>query len=170
MWKNSWDFIGCFLHGSSDGTFKYFNPEKLLQHFVQLNGLSPVWFPSRFFTWCGKAPVIFGALQWLFPSWILWSSLQVSWSWEALATLYALEWLLSIVIPFMNSDVEKLLILPWFLSFLPAILCGEVAHSIALLDVAHYIRKTGSCPDLDRKTGNPAPLPIGYGSEDSKKV
>ena len=70
----------------------------------------------------------------------------------------------------MNSDVEKLLILPWFLSFLPAILCGEVAHSTALLDVAHYIRKTGSCPDLDRKTGNPAPLPTGYGSEDSKKV
>ena len=93
MWKNSWDFIGCFLHGSSDGTFKYFNPEKLLQHFVQLNGLSPVWFPSRFFTWCGKAPVIFGALQWLFPSCLG--------SWEALATLYAIEWLLSSVIPFM---------------------------------------------------------------------
>ena len=44
--------------------------------------------------------------------------LQVSWSWEALATLNALEWLLSIVIPFMNCDVEKLLRLQWFLSFM----------------------------------------------------
>ena len=56
MWKNSWDFIGCFLHGSSDGTFKYFNPEKLLPHFMQLNGFSPVWFLSWIVTWCGKAP------------------------------------------------------------------------------------------------------------------
>ena len=31
-----------FLYGSSDGTFKYFDPEKLLPHFVHLNGFSPV--------------------------------------------------------------------------------------------------------------------------------
>ena len=39
--------------------------------------------------------------------------LQVSWSWEALATLNALEWLLSIVIPFMNCAVENYLWLQW---------------------------------------------------------
>ena len=72
LWKIICDFNGCFLHGSSDGTFKYFDPEKLLPHFVQLNGFSPVWFPSSIFTWCGKAPVTFVALQWLFPSRILW--------------------------------------------------------------------------------------------------
>ena len=44
--------------------------------------------------------------------------LQVSWLCEALATLYALEWLLSIVILFMDHDVEKLLRLQWFLSFI----------------------------------------------------
>ena len=37
---------------------------------------------------------------------------------EALATLNVLELLLSSVIPFMNRDVEKLLRLQWFLSFM----------------------------------------------------
>ena len=76
MWKTSWDFNG-FLHGSSDGTQSIL----ILLIFVQLNGFSPVWFPLWIFTWCGKAPVTFGALQWLYPSWILWwyFSRQVSW-------------------------------------------------------------------------------------------
>ena len=174
MWKSSWDFNGFFPSWILWWYSKYFDPEKLLPHFVQLNGFSPAWFPLRIFTWCGKAPVTFGALQWLFPlrilwwyykyfdhekllphfvqlngfspvwfpswvftrygkapdtfgalqwlypSWILWwyFSLQVSWSWEALATLYALELLLPSVIPFMNRDVENLLRLQWFLSFM----------------------------------------------------
>ena len=42
----------------------YLDPEKLLPHFMQLNGFSPVWFPSWIFTWCGKAPITFGTLQW----------------------------------------------------------------------------------------------------------
>ena len=80
------------------------------------NPLGGVWPPPcpPMFTWRGKAPVTFGVLQRLFPSWILWSSLQVSWSWEALATLHALELLLSSVIPFMHHDVEKLLRFQWF--------------------------------------------------------
>ena len=41
-------------------------------------------------------------LQWFFPSWILLWYFFVFWSWEALATLCAIEWLLSCVIPFMN--------------------------------------------------------------------
>ena len=76
---------------------------KLLPHFVQLNGFSPMQLPSWIFTWCGKAPVTFGALQWLFPSWILWYYFKSLW--EALATLYALEWLLSSVIPFMSRHL-----------------------------------------------------------------
>ena len=33
----------------------------------------------------------------------------------------------------------------------------EVAHGTALLGVAQYIRKTGSCTDLNRKTGKLRP-------------
>ena len=51
MWKSSWDFNGFFLHGSSYGTFLYFDPEKLLPHFVQLNGFSPMWVMSCYFKW-----------------------------------------------------------------------------------------------------------------------
>ena len=36
--------------------FKCFDPEKLLPHFVQLNGFSPVQFPSWIFTWPEKLP------------------------------------------------------------------------------------------------------------------
>ena len=56
VWFPLWIFTWCgkapetsivsFLHGSSDGTFLYFDPEKLFPRFVQLNGFSPVWFHS----------------------------------------------------------------------------------------------------------------------------
>ena len=36
--------------------------------------------------------------------------------------------------------------------------------------IAHNIRKTGYYTEMNRKTGIPAPLPIGYGSEVSKKL
>ena len=63
-------FNGCFLHGSSDISLSLF--EKILPHLMHLYGFSPVWFLSWILTWCGKAPVTFGALQWLFPSRTLW--------------------------------------------------------------------------------------------------
>ena len=113
VWFPSWIFTWC---GKAPVTFvalqwlfpsrifwwyfKSLDNENLLPHSVQLNGFSPVWFPLWIFTWCGKAPVTFGALQWLFPSWILWYYLKSLW--ETLATLNALVWLLSSVIPFMN--------------------------------------------------------------------
>ena len=64
-----------------------------------------MWFPSCYFTWCGKAPAIFGTLQWFLlfmDSSLPLIVLQVSWSWEDLATLCSIEWLLSSMIPFMN--------------------------------------------------------------------
>ena len=63
---------------------------------------------------CGKVPVTNCALEWFLSCMDPQMVLQVSWSWEALATLHALELFLSIVIPFMNRDVEKLLRLQWF--------------------------------------------------------
>ena len=108
----SWIFTWCWKVLVTLGTLQWFlffmdplmvlylDPEKLLPHFMQLNGFSPVWFPSWIFTWCGKAPVRFGTLQQLFPSWILWYYFKSLW--EALATINALVWLLSSVIPFMN--------------------------------------------------------------------
>ena len=164
---------------------------------MHLNGFSPVWFPSWIFTWCGIAPVTFGALHWLFPSWILWwwcNSMVVSFkyflmvlqvSWEALAKLYALEWLLSIVIPFKNRDMEKLLRLQFLhgssngtlsisilrsschtlCNWMASLQCDSLHESSpasggsAKCSAVYYIQhKSGHNLDLNRKTGNPRPL------------
>ena len=57
VWFLSWIVTWCgkapetsmvsFPHGPSDDTLSmYLDPEKLLPHFMQLNGFSQVWFPS----------------------------------------------------------------------------------------------------------------------------
>jgi len=105
MWNCFLDCNDFFPSWTLWWYFKYFDPEKLLPYFVQLNGFSPVWFPSCYFTWCVKAPIIFGTLQWFLlfmDSSLPLIVLQVSWSWEDPATLCSIEWLHSSMIPFMN--------------------------------------------------------------------
>ena len=131
MWKSSWH-IWCtsmvvsfmdpvvvlqsssllIMRSSKYNYSKYFDPEKPLPHFVQLNGFSQVWFSSWIFTW-NSCHICCTSMVVSFKDPLI--VLQVSWSWKSLATLCAIEWFLFIVIPFMNCDVEKLLRLHWLL-------------------------------------------------------
>ena len=88
FWALQWSIV-CLLHGSSDITSSLF--EKLLPHLMHLYGFSPEWFPSWIFTWCGKAPCHIWRTSMVVSFKDSLMVLQVSWSWEALATLNALE-------------------------------------------------------------------------------
>ena len=167
--------------------------EKLLPHLMHLYGFSPVWFISWIVTWYGKAPETSMVSFLHGPSN---GTFQVFGSWEALATRYAFEWLLSSVIPFMNlhlmwkssshiwctSMVESFS--HFWCTWIPSVYFSKLMSSTykklqyyntvvkvrRARSTLYFIRhKSGYKPEMNRKTGNLRPPRTSWGSKDSKK-
>ena len=95
-------FNGCFLHGSSDHLLSLLIMRSSWEALATLYAIE--WLLSRMIPFMNRHLVWKSSRDYngFFPSWTLWWYFKyVFGSWEALATLYAIEWLLSSVIPFM---------------------------------------------------------------------
>jgi hypothetical protein len=126
--------------------FKLLDLERLLSQIEHLNGFSPVWVLSCFFKSleCKKLLSHFEQLNG-----------------------FSSVWDLSCVSKF--PDMREQLFC--FIKYTSATVTIHSIHWRRARSAFYFIKhKSGHNPEMKRKTGNPAPLPIGYGSEDSKKV
>ena len=162
VWVLSWKLwvLSCFLKSS--------DPENPLPHFVHKNCFSPVWF--SYFSWSHL--ILWGTLCTL--NFSAASVLQVTWLWEAFATLFAFELLLSCVIPscFLNSPDTTTWVSKQYTSAMLLLTLHSMSSYLRRARSAFCFiqHKSGYNPDMKRKTGNPAALCSGYWSEDFKKL
>ena len=100
--------------------------------------------------------------------------LQVTWLWEAFATLFAFKLLLSCVIPscFLNSPDTTTWVSKQYTSAMLLLTLHSMSSYLRRARSAFCFiqHKSGYNPDMKRKTGNPAALCSGYWSEDFKKL
>ena len=104
MWKSSCHklctWMVSLLHGSSNGTSSLLIMRSSCH--TTCTWIASLQCHSFLESWCGKAP----ETSMFFPSWILWWYFKSLDREKSLATLCAIEWFLSSVIPFINLHLH----------------------------------------------------------------